>query len=92
MQLEFSKIRFPRSTLNRLPHTLDTLLGVRWDLAASPLSHRLVTSLILRWEEFVFLENINIYSSCLRVTLKHELLVKVEAVTMEVKTLKVDKS
>ena len=58
MQLEFSKIRFPRSTLNRLPHTLDTLLGVRWDLAASPLSHRLVTSLILRW---VKLENIDIY-------------------------------
>ena len=58
MQLEFSKIRFPRSTLNRLPHTLDTLLGVRWDLAASSLSHRLVTSLILRW---VKLENIDIY-------------------------------
>ena len=39
---------FPRSSPNCLPHSLDTLLGVRWDLAASPLSHRLVTSLTLR--------------------------------------------
>ena len=40
----------------------------------------------------VFLDNINIYFSCLRVTLKHELLVKVEAVTMEVNTLKLKSS
>jgi len=54
-----------RTSPNSPPHLLDSLLGVRWDLAALPLSHRLVTSLTLR------------------VTLKHEMLVKVEAVTLE---------
>ena len=60
-QHEFShEVKINKILHNSPPHTLDMLLGVRWDLAASSLSHRLVTNLTLRWEQFALLDNVNI--------------------------------